>query len=135
MYKMPEFLEIPKGPWAVGSLPPPNWRYVWGPNDNQVVAAVAEFNDDGSWHHDFDPKNAETNSQLIALAPDHALLLRAIAMGRAEAYAGTDFPFWVHVKTEDYGGKAFPCEPDPFGIPALTPELRAALREAVASAT
>jgi len=58
-----------QGPWMVGSLPPPKWRYIVN-SGGEVVAAVAEWNESGDLIQEFCGKAAKTNAQLIAAAPD-----------------------------------------------------------------
>lgn len=67
---------------------------------------------------------ARANAELIALAPDHALFASAVAADKAEMMGGRIHvvganPAWSEVKI------------DAAGCPALTPELREALRRAI----
>ncbi len=55
------------GPWVVGSLPPAGRRYICD-GGGEIVAAVAEWRDDGTLLHEF--PNAEANAHLIASVPD-----------------------------------------------------------------
>lgn len=74
----------------------------------------------------------EANQKLIVLAPDHALFALAMAMNLAAVSDHNDSAQrWVSVGPADSTRRAFACLIDACGIPALTPELRAALREAV----
>lgn len=71
----------------------------------------------------------DANAELIALAPDHALLLRALTMdavrwGREEGHPD------VWLETED-GTDFRVLTLDAAGCPLLTPELREALRRAI----
>ena len=64
------------GPWWVGTLPPPKWRYICDSN-GETVAAVAEWTEEGDLHHEF--QNAKANAHLISAAPE---LLAACKRGR-----------------------------------------------------
>lgn len=55
------------GPWNVGSLPPAGWRYICD-SKGETLAAVAEWDEDGTLHLEF--PNAKANARLIAAAPD-----------------------------------------------------------------
>lgn len=72
-----------------------------------------------------DPCNEDfANAQLIARAPDHALLLAAIGQGVAAIYQGSksirlDQPCWLP--------RYYPYDRDHFDCPILTPECRAAI--------
>lgn len=87
----------------------------------QIAVAYGESNPDGLY-----------NAELIALAPDHALLLRALKLRKAELDPRADAD--AHVLLTDAsvaGGTLYVTEYDACGIPALTPELREALRRAI----
>lgn len=71
---------------------------------------------------------SQADADLIALAYDHALLLRAGALAVAQI---ASFEVGVAVDNE---WVRFAVRLDAFGIPALTPELRTALEAAVRSA-
>ncbi len=64
------------GPWHLGSLPPPGWRYITD-SDGDVIAAVAEWCEDGTLHMEF--KNAKSNARLIAAAPELLASLQEMA--------------------------------------------------------
>ncbi len=64
---MPEYTP---GSWHLGQIPFAWWTYIHGP-DGDVVAAVAEFTEDGDLVAYFGGKDqARANAQLIAAAPD-----------------------------------------------------------------
>lgn len=69
------------------------------------------------------------NKKLIELAPDHALFALAVTMGVAVAQVESA-KSWVSVGPANSIRRSFPCVLDAAGCPALTPELRAALRAA-----
>jgi hypothetical protein len=66
----------------------------------------------------------DANAELIALAPDHALLLRALMMGAA---------IRISDRSIRLGMEAHCCALDAAGCPALDDNLRAALRKVVGS--
>lgn len=77
---------------------------------------------------------ADANARLIALTPDHALLLRALTDERAWFSTTTENPPVECIRlAAGYPPVelSFPFLRDAAGCPALTPELREALRKAI----
>ena len=70
------------GPWHPSALPPCPGDYICD-NEGDVIAAVAEFNEDGSLHVRF--PNSRYNARLIAAAPD---MLAALQQVESEMQAG-----------------------------------------------
>ena len=54
-----------KGEWHPGSLPPPSWRYITA-DDGDIIAAVAEWNSDGTLIQEFKNAQAKSNAFFIA---------------------------------------------------------------------
>ena len=81
------------GPWHPSELLPCPGDYICDNNGN-VIAAVAEFNPDGSLHFRFD--DAVENARLIAAAPE----LLEVAK-RCEAMVSTDQgpPDWDWIRS------------------------------------
>lgn len=103
----------------------------WIIEDRSVVTAdgciCIATTDNGEYRAPDD--EPEANRDLIALAPDHALLLAAICDEQASIT-----PYQIRgVRRFDIvaTGKNHTCEIDPFGAPILTPELRAELKKAL----
>lgn len=69
-FDLSRFEEHTPGKWWISYLPPATGLYVWGGegDDEHIVAAMAEFNEDGTLQHTFD--NCGANAVLIAAAPD-----------------------------------------------------------------
>jgi hypothetical protein len=65
------------GPWHVGTLPPPEWRYVCSDNGD-TIAAVAEW-DGFDLVQEFCADQARANARLIAAAPDMLAALNVVA--------------------------------------------------------
>lgn len=62
--------ELPKGPWFVGSLPPPTWRYICDADGN-VIASVAEWDESGNLVQEFGgTEQAEAVARAIAAIPE-----------------------------------------------------------------
>ena len=64
------------GPWHLGSLPPPRWRFICD-DSGDTIASVAEWDGDGDLIQEF-TDNAEANAWLIAAAPDLLKICRNI---------------------------------------------------------
>ena len=70
------------GPWHPSELPPCAGDYICD-NNGEVIAAVAEFNENGALHVRF--PNARDNARLIAAAPN---MLAALQQVEREMQAG-----------------------------------------------
>lgn len=132
------------GPWLPAFYSPqqatafggyPGWFVRWEGMDGplSVSKKVCDVTD-GTY---IDLPTAQANAKLLALAPDHALLLAAMARFRSVMY-GMKQTIWV--LKDEYAGSStrlekmydkFPYETDPFGCPILTDELRVALKAAI----
>ena len=75
------------GPWHIGSLPPAGWRYICD-SKGETLAAVAEWDEDGTLHLEF--PNAKANARLIVAA-------RAVLPGMVE-YVAHCLTFWAGSK-------------------------------------
>ena len=65
------------GPWHVGTLPPAGWHYICDANGN-TIAAVAEWEIDGTLIQEFAGARARTNADVLAAAWEMLETLRKI---------------------------------------------------------
>lgn len=73
------------GPWHIGSLPPPQWRYI-AANDGSTVAAVSEWDKEGNLIQDFQNGSSKANARLISAAPEMLEALKALIKYRSAGH-------------------------------------------------